>query len=130
MKSKSIFAIIILVSISTLALTACGSTATPESVVADYLNALVNKDASSLSALSCAEWEANALLELDSFQAVEVRLEDLTCASTGNEGDTTFVQCQGKIIATYNTENMEINLADKSYTVVEQDGNFLVCGYK
>lgn len=130
MKSKPLFAIIILVSITALALTACGSTATPESAVTDYLNALVNKDSSSLSALSCADWEANALLELDSFQAVEVRLEDLSCASTGSEGNTTFVQCQGKIIATYNTENMEINLADKSYKVIEQDGNFLVCGYK
>lgn len=130
MKLKSIFAIIILISITALSLTACGSTATPESAVVDYLNALVNKDANSLSALSCADWESNALLELDSFQAVEVRLEDLACTAAGSEGDMTFVQCQGKIIATYNTENMEINLADKIYKVVEQNGDYLICGYK
>jgi hypothetical protein len=130
MKFKSLFAIIILISITALILTACSSSTAPEDAVTDYLNALVNKDASKLSALSCADWEPNALLELDSFQAVEVRLEDLSCASTGSEGNTTFVQCQGKIIATYNTENMEINLADKSYKIVEQNGNYLVCGYK
>jgi len=130
MKFKSFFTAVIFITITALTLTACSSSAAPEDAVADYLSALVAKDASSLSALSCADWESSALLELDSFQAVEVRLEDLACTAAGSEGETSFVQCQGKIIATYNTENMEINLADKVYKVVEQNGDYLVCGYK
>ena len=130
MKSKSIVTVIIIIILTTLSLSACSSGSAPEDAVANYLNALVSKDASTLSALSCADWESNALLELDSFQAVDVRLEGLTCSTAGSEGGTTFVQCQGKIIATYNNEDMEIDLADKTYNVVEQGGNQLVCGYK
>ncbi len=129
MNFKSIFPIFIITIFLVVSLAACTG-AKPEDAVSDYLNALVNKDSSSLSALSCADWESNALLELDSFQAVDVRLEDAACSATGKEGDTTLVQCQGKLIATYNNEDMELNLADKIYKVVEQKGDYLVCGYK
>jgi hypothetical protein len=129
MNFKSIIPIFIITIFLAVSLAACAG-AKPEDAVSDYLNALVNKDSSSLSALSCADWESNALLELDSFQAVDVRLEDAACSVTGKDGDTTLVQCQGKLIATYNNEDMELNLSDKIYKVVEQKGDYLVCGYK
>lgn len=129
MKTRSIFPVLILIIIFAALLTAC-SGAGPEDAVVDYLNALVNKDESTLSAVSCAEWEPDALLELDSFQAVTVRLENVACEKTGDEDGAAIVLCQGKLIATYNTEDMELNLSDRSYKVIEQEGNFLVCGYK
>ena len=95
---------VILICISVLVLSACGGRAAdPASkAVEDYLNALVSKDSTKLSALSCKDWESNALMELDSLQAVKTRLEGLTCKSDGANGTTTQVTCQGKIVATYN----------------------------
>ena len=98
--------------------------------VEDYLNALVSKDGDRLSALSCADWEPSALLELDSLQAVDTRLEGLACAVSGTDGDTTLVSCDGQIIATYNDEDQALDLSVRTYQVVEQGGESLVCGYR
>ncbi len=114
-----------------LLLAACGqSSDAPALAVENYLNALVNKDSDRLSALSCADWEPQALLELDSLQAVETRLEGLACTSTTEEDGSISVNCVGKILATYNGEDQELDLSVRSYVVIEQGGEYLVCGYK
>jgi hypothetical protein len=115
-----------------LLFSACGSKTTDPAAqaVENYLNALVNKDSDRLSALSCADWESNALLELDSLQAVDTRLEGLSCATTGADGTTSDVVCQGQIVATYNNEDQQLDLSVRTYQVVQQGGDYLVCGYK
>ena len=116
--------------IASLFLTGCASNNAdaPARAVEDYLNALVAKDADRLSTLSCGEWEADALLELDSFQAVTARLEGLSCEQTGTDGDTALVLCNGNIVATYNDEDQELDLSVRTYQVVEKGGEWLVCG--
>ena len=112
-----------------LVLTACAPKGDRAAgVVESYLNALVAKNSDQLSAVSCAEWESSALTELDSFQAVETKLEGLSCAKTGTDGDATLVTCQGKLIATYGSEDQELDLSTRTYRVVEQGGDWLVCG--
>jgi hypothetical protein len=123
---KILFALIVLV-----LLAACGPAKEPQvQVVEDYLTALVEKNGDELSVLSCADWELNALLELDSLQAVESRLEDLSCSISGEDNGTTLVACDGKLIATYNGEDQDLDLSVRTYQVVEQGGNWLVCGYR
>jgi hypothetical protein len=114
-----------------LLLVACGGTNdVAASAVENYLNALVAKDAGRVSALSCADWEPQALLELDSLQAVETRLEGLSCSSSTEENGSISVNCVGKILATYNGEDQELDLSLRTYVVAEQGGEYLVCGYK
>ena len=115
-----------------LILSACGGKAESGAVraVDEYIKALVNKDETRLSALSCAEWEMMALLEFDSFQAVDTRLEELSCSEAGKDGESTLVNCTGKIIVTYNNEDQELDLSLRTYQVVEQGGEYLVCGYR
>ncbi len=114
-----------------LLISACGKTGDPAAkAVENYLTAIVNKDSNSLSALSCASWESNALLELDSFQAVATRLENLSCVTSGMDGSTSLVNCQGKILATYNNEDQQFDLSLRTYQVINQGGEYLVCGYK
>jgi len=121
---------ILTIILTTLLLTACASTNNNGSVkaVEDYLNALVAKDADRLSTLSCKDWEDDALLELDSFQAVTTRLDGMACEQTGTDGDTALVLCKGKIIASYNNENQELDLSVRTYQVVQEGGDWLVCG--
>jgi hypothetical protein len=123
--------IVLIVCIVSLLFTACGRAKDPASkAVEDYLSALANKNADALSALSCANWESQALLELDAFQAVSTRLENMTCSTTSSDGTTSQVNCQGKILATYNGEDQQFDLSVRTYQVVQQGGEYLVCGYQ
>jgi hypothetical protein len=99
-------------------------------VVEKYIQALVNKDSAMLSTLSCSDWEPSARLEFDSLQAVETKLEGLNCSLVGSEGDVFQVNCKGKIIATYNSEDQEIDLSVRNYKVIQQGSDYLVCGYQ
>ena len=122
--------ILIVVIVVNLFLSACASSSddAPAKAVEDYLNALVAKDSDRLTTLSCADWEDDALLELDSFQAVTTKLDGLACTQTGTDGDTALVLCKGKIIATYNNEDQDLDLSVRTYQVVQEGGDWLVCG--
>ena len=110
-------------------LTACSSNnAAPVQAVEDYLNALVEKDAECLPTLVCGDWEADALIELDSFQAVTARLDNVSCKQTGTDGDTALVNCTGNIIASYNNEDQALDLSVRTYQVTQEGGDWLVCG--
>jgi hypothetical protein len=124
------FSLLLLLVFTTLALQACASNNdnAPVQAVENYLNALVEKDANRLTTLSCGEWEEDALLELDSFQAVSARLEGLACEQTGTDGDTALVLCNGNIVATYNNEDQQLDLSVRTYQVVQEGGEWLVCG--
>src|SRR5688500_13344288 len=94
------FFLFLFITIAVSSLAACsaaGNSSAPTKAVEDYLNALVEKDADRLSTLVCGEWEDDALIELDSFQAVTTRLEGLACEQTGMDGETALVLCSGKI---------------------------------
>lgn len=122
--------LIFLFIISVFVLISCNSRKpdNASAAVEGYINALVEKNADQLSTLSCADWEPTALTELDSFQAVTTRLENLDCQQTGTDGDKALVLCEGKIIATYGNEDQEIDLSARTYVLVNQGGEWLVCG--
>lgn len=124
------FSLIFLLIFTSLLLAACASNNenAPVQAVENYLNALVEKDANRLITLSCSEWEDDALLELDSFQAVTARLEGLACEQTGTDGETALVLCNGNIVATYNDEDQQLDLSVRTYQVVQEGGDWLVCG--
>jgi hypothetical protein len=110
-------------------LAACASkTDAPAQAVQNYLNALVNKEADKLPTLVCGDWEQDALMELDSFQAVTASLENVACSQTGTDGDTSLVTCTGDIVASYNGEDQKLDLSSRTYQVVQQGGDWLVCG--
>ena len=124
------FSLILIIVFITLTLPACASNNdnAPVQAVENYLNALVEKDANRLTALVCGEWEEEALLELDSFQAVTARLEGVACEQTGTDGATALVLCNGNIVASYNNEDQQLDLSVRTYQVVEEGGEWLVCG--
>ena len=123
---------ILFIIICAFTLSACGgpSKNPAAGAVEDYINALVKKDVNRMSALSCADWEPQARMEFDSFQAITTKVDGLSCSVTGTNQDGTAVSCKGKIIATYNNENQEFDLSVRVYNVVNQGGEFLICGYQ
>ena len=122
--------VFLFVAIMATLITACSSSNgdAPVKAVEAYLNALVAKDADLLPTLVCGDWEEDALIELDSLQAVEARLDNVACTQTGTDGETVLVDCTGNIVATYNDEDQELDLSVRTYQVVQQGGDWLVCG--
>jgi hypothetical protein len=99
-------------------------------IVEQYLQALVDQDGARVSSLSCKDWESSAIMEMDSFQAVEASLVDLACVSGETVDDMTLVVCQGKIVATYNEEQQELDLSLRSYQTIKDGAEWRVCGYR
>jgi len=113
-------------------LSACngaGGSAGAPAAVEGYLGALVSKDENRVINLSCAAWEAQARQEYNSFAAVELKLEGLKCQQVGQEGDYTLVACSGVMIASYGAEDLEIDVAERNYQVIQESGEWRMCGY-
>ena len=127
MQNKIIFLFISL----SLSLSACGAneSAGAAARVEGYITALASKDEAALVSNSCAEWEDDALLELDSLALVEVSLADgIACEEVGSDGDKTLVNCTGKLQMSYGGEPQELDFSKLTYEVVNENGNWLVCG--
>ena len=130
---RKLLSFLFIVLIANLLLTACASASNsdaPAKAVEDYWNVIVEKDAERLPTLVCGAWEEDALTALDALQAVSARLEDVACSQTGTDGTTALVNCTGKMVLTYDTEDQEIDLSRSTYEVVEEGGDWLVCGIR
>jgi hypothetical protein len=111
---------------------AAGSAAkdAPAKTVEAYLQALVSQQGDQVSTLSCSKWGESALMEMDSFMGVTAKLKDAVCKVTGTDGPSTLVACTGKIVATYNNEDQELDLAGRTYEVQQEGGEWRVCGVR
>jgi len=126
---RKLLSYLAIIFIANILLTACATRiAAPVKAVEDYLNALVAKDAERLPTLVCGDWESDALIELDSFQAVTARLDNVSCELSGSDGDTALVKCKGNIIISYNNEDQKLDLSLRIYQVTQQGSDWLVCG--
>lgn len=117
-----------LLSLFVFFLAACASGASGgAAAVESYLGALVAKDADAVINASCLDWEGGAQTEIDSFLAVETELsDDFACTETA-EGQ---VECSGAILFTYSDEVQELSLSGTVYRVVEEAGEWRMCGYQ
>ncbi len=122
--------LLFIVLLASILFTACSApnADAPAKAVEDYLNALVAKDADRLPTLVCGDWEEDALIELDSFQAVTASLENVACTQTGTDEGMALVLCTGNIVASYNNEDQRLDLSVRTYQVIEEGGDWLVCG--
>ncbi len=106
----------------------CATATGPAGVMSAYWQALIAKDEAQISSLSCAAYEEEALTTLESFSAVETKLNDLSCSVNSESGDTASVTCAGSIIASYGAEDLVIDLSQRSYIVKKEGGDWRVCG--
>jgi hypothetical protein len=133
---KNLWALAALVILLSLVLAACGGAGSAggkdpaAAAVENYLSAVVKKDSAKVSSLACKAWESQALLEMDGFQAVTAELANVSCKNSGADGSATLVSCTGSINTTYNTEKQSLDLSRQTYKVVQEGGDYRVCGYK
>ena len=111
-------------------LAACQSDTSPAAqAVENFLHALADKNEAVLLSHACADYEPNALLELDSLALVQTTLKGVSCHQSGTVGDAALVVCRGSIEASYGGEKRSFDLSDRVYRVVQSGGDWLVCGY-
>ena len=126
------FSIIVMIFILTsLTLSACaGGQDAPAQAVEQYYQALVEKDQDRMVSRTGADVESQALLEFDSFVSDETTLANFSCETISQEGESAEVTCQGAISASYQGEAREFPLSGQTYLVVQQAGEWLMCGYE
>lgn len=100
----------------------------PGKIVEAYWQALVAKDDASLSSLSCAAFEQEALTTLESFRAVEVVAQDVSCSSMPIDDTSASVKCSGSLVASYGAEDLVIDLSQRTYAAVKEGSEWLMCG--
>jgi hypothetical protein len=120
----------VLVLFATL-LTACGGKAESGAVsaVERYYLAIIQQSQEDLAKDVCASFEAEAKTELDSFKGVKTELSDFACSESDKTDQDATVKCTGKIVATYGNEKMDFPIEGRAHKVVNQSGDWLVCGY-
>ena len=100
------------------------TTSGPVEAVERYLQAKVEADAATISALLCSEMQSFANREANSFVTVtEVQITNMQCEHNSG-GDT--VTCTGEILADYDGEAVTFELT--SYRVVQEAGEWKWCG--
>ena len=110
-----------------LCLSACSSsTQSPELVVVDYLNAMVNHDADLIATLSTSDWELNANLDVDSLTNLNASLNAVECTAASVENDSAQVKCTGSLDLSYNDEVQSIQLDQFTYFLKLVNGSWLV----
>ena len=112
-----------------LALSACAESVSAPDAIESYLKAKIVADESKIARLSCAAWEAQAVLEAVPFRSVKAELDGLACRENGQDGDATLVTCEGTLVITYRGEApRQQNLAGTTYRAVKEDGAWKMCG--
>jgi hypothetical protein len=129
MKSLRSRGLIILIVAFLTGCSGAGSSDPAAMSVERYLQGLVGRDLNQMISNACTAWEEQARQEYDSFAAVKLELNDLSCKSTGEEQAYTLVACTGSIIANYGNEDLQIDVADQTFQVIQEGGDWRVCGY-
>ena len=117
-----------------LVLSGC-STAQPTQVspavqtLENYLKALADKNDTAYAQLICPDWEMDAFLEYDAYQGVKTSLSNLACSQTGEQDGFTLVTCQGKLSLSYQSEQQEVDLSQRSYRLIQKNETWQVCGF-
>ncbi len=113
-----------------LGLAACQKTDSAAKTVEAYLQARTQSDETQMINLSCADWEAGARTEAESFKSMNAKLDGVTCQTVSGDANAAVVTCQGKIVTVYNGDTRDTPLAGRQYSLVHQDGEWRMCGYK
>ncbi len=129
-KSLLSFRALLISAIITLFVVSCAGKDNAVLAIEKYITALVEKDADLMRNLSCADWEQNAQVEVDSLTAVSSAVDNLSCEKTGQDGENVFIDCTGVIALDYGGEAQQIDLSGRTYIARQEGGEWRMCGYK
>ena len=89
----------------------------------------VEKDETLFRSAVCSEYETIAMMDFASFAIVETRMENFSCQVEGEAEGQVSVRCQGNLQASFGDETRSFDLSSRVYQVIEENGQWLVCGH-
>lgn len=98
----------------------------PAQVVQAYLAARVQSNSREMQALSCAAWDPQALIQSQSFRAMNAELRDVSCATTSETAGQAVVACDGVIVTHYNNQTREWPI--RQYQLIQENDLWQICG--
>lgn len=98
----------------------------PEDVVYRYLDARTRSSSPDMQELSCGTWKPQALIQSQSFRAMNAELQHVSCAISDATADATTVTCEGMIRTTYNGQTREWPLS--GFELIQEEGAWRICG--
>jgi hypothetical protein len=101
----------------------------PAAAIEAYLAARAESNVDQMTLLSCPAWEGQARVEAASFEAMDARLDGVSCTAGSAEGDESLVSCTGQIVTTYQGETREWSVAEHPFRAVMEAGEWRMCGY-
>ena len=129
MKKTFIFVVIMLLAVGLCACSKKSDSGEAVKPVETFYNAIVSQDRNRVSSITCADWEKDALREVDAFMGVKSELKDFSCSVTESGENEAVVTCKGAIAASYGTEITDFPLENRSHKVIKEKGEWHICGY-
>ena len=112
-------------------ITSCSSNQNSQAkLVENYYQALMDKNLNLMLAQVCPSWEEQARTDYQSFAAVSAQLKDMHCTVQSLQENSATVKCQGKIEADYGNEILEIDLSKFVFKIIQENGDWRLCGYQ
>ena len=111
-----------------LLLAACAQS-DPAATVEAYLQAKAASNLDQMLSLSCADWEGQAVIEATSFESMNATLDGMACRAGEAVDGATRVDCEGQITTVYNGETRQWDLGAFPYRLVQEGGEWKMCGY-
>ena len=129
---KKSFVLILMAVVLMTVLSACSKKSdSGEAVkpVEAFYNAIVTQNRDKIGSITCADWEKDALREVDAFMGVKSELKDFSCSASESGEKEAVVTCKGSIAASYGTEITNFPLDNRSHKVIKEQGEWHICGY-
>ena len=126
------FILAILICLCAVILSACKKSDDTAGIirpVTAFYDAIVTQSRDKVGAITCAEWEKDALRDVDSFMGVKSEMKDFSCTVAEKSDDSAVVTCKGAIAASYGAEVRDFPLDGRSHKVIKEQGEWRICGY-
>ena len=122
----------VLLFLSITALSACSkksSTSEAARPVEAFYQAIVSQERNRIGSIACADWEKEALREVDAFMGVKSELKDFSCSVSEESDSSASVICKGAIAASYGAEITDFPLENRVHKVIKEQGEWRICGF-
>ena len=97
--------------------------------VETFFQAILEKDEALFRSAIYSDYESVAMMDFTSFAIVDTRIDNFSCVAEGETDGQVSVRCQGNLQANFGNEMRSFDLSSRIYQVVEENGQWQVCGH-
>jgi len=109
----------------------CSQADPASAAIENYIKAMVDNEPITAINVSCSAWEQKASAEGSAFEGVAVEFDEPACQVIEENGTEATVVCDSTIRFSYDGgETQEIDLSDRQYIALFENGDWKMCGYK